>query len=202
MDTNNTILGKSPGMTFCYPGKPLDWSSYYLVPDVPRIAPPLDHRPTWKGASNVPNQAPSSLVVDSSIDRVSTKEGSGFLPHKGEFVHYTKSVDNESSLRNLDQPLTKRAYGQRILTSQTQPSSHPNIQLLPSYRAKGKSLYSAQDPGAPCGVYKKYDQEPLNQAMFNNSTRLTTKNLNLQHTRQSSNFTLLKPRYIGSVSNN
>jgi hypothetical protein len=192
------ILGNVPQMKFCYETKPLDWSSYYLIPDAPPTIAPQEHRPTWKGVGKTPNQRPATLAEVAPVDRPSLT--TGFIPHAGEYRHFATSVDAESSLRNLDQSLTKQAFGQRILPHRATPESHPTIGLLPDHRAKGKSLYAeSPDRYSECSLERKFDAGPLNQARFNNSSRLTTKNLTLPYTRPAKQYPLTKPSSIGGV---
>ena len=193
-DSNKRILGNIPAMKFCYEAKPLDWSSYYLIPDAPVTVAPQEHRPVWKGVGKTPNQRPDTLLEVSPTDRPAFT--TGFIPHAGEYRHFASAIDAESSLRNLDQPLTKQAFGQRVLPHLSTPPSHPNIGLLPNYRAKGKAVYE-ESPGQ-CPVERRFDGAPLNQAIFNNSSRLTTKNLTLPYIQPPKNYPFPSTS-IGSV---
>lgn len=190
------ITGNLPRMTFCYERHPIDYSAYYIPNDNPRIHGPLDHRPTWKGAESTPRQAPRTLVETSARDRPALEQG-GFLPHRGEYVHYANAVDGESSLRNLDQPLTERAFGQRVLLPQ---ASHAGMRIKANDAcASQRTAYHSANPGAPCGLERKYDEsQGMNSARFNNSTRLTTKNLVLPIVEPSSDW---KPQQKGRIGN-
>jgi hypothetical protein len=194
------ITGNLPRMTFCYERRPTDYSAYYVPNDNPRVHGPLDHRPTWKGAESNPRQAPSTLVETSAHDRPALEHG-GFLPHHGEFTHYAGAVDNESSLRNLDQPLSERAFGQRVLLPQASlPKSHVEMRVVANDACQPSgNMYRSDNPGAPCGLERKYDESlEMNSARFNNSTRLTTKNLVLPIVEPSADW---KPQEAGRIGN-
>ena len=183
------ITGSLPKMTFCYSNKPVQYTSYYLPDDLPRVHAPIDFRPTWKGAESTPCQRPESMIDLPSKDRPSFGVG-GFLPHNAEYVHYASAIDNESALRNLDQPLSERAFGQRILFPQT--SSNP-VKDVGSY-------FDSENKEGSCGVLRKYDSSGhMNSARFNNSTRMTTKNMVLPYVEPASTWNPQETGRIGSV---
>lgn len=199
------ITGNLPRMTFCYERHPTDYSAYYIPKDNPNVHGPIPHRPVWKGAESTPRQAPETLIDTPAKDRLTPTMG-GFLPHKGEFIHYTGAVDNESSLRNLDQPLTERAFGQRVM--------FPNMKTLSSHSKMGVSALDARGTygchtqtnlNAPpmttiCGFSRRYDDSgDMNSAKFNNSTRLTTRNMVLPIIEQASGLTPHQTGRIGHV---
>jgi hypothetical protein len=195
-----SILGPNhKSQVFCYDSRNTNFTDYYLVPDLPHVTPPIPHRPQWKGVGRIPNQAPPSLIEVTPKIRQSF-ESNGFLPHTGEYQHYASAIQQESSLRNLDVPLSRTAFeNQRILGEFNTPS-HPNVRLLPNYRAKGMTPYEPGEFSFTCGLERKYDQDGLNQARFNNSTKLTTRNMKLPHIRQTSQPPLdkSKPGYVPS----
>lgn len=170
--------------TYCYDSRNTNWTDYYLVPDLPRVTPPLDHRPRWKGVAKKPNQAHPTLVEVTSRDRQQFA-GKGFLPHTGEFKHYSNAINKESSLRNLDLRLTNRAYGRRII-QELSHSSHDNYQILPDHRSKSLRQFNQPHTIQPdCTFERKYDHDfEMNGARFNNSTRLTTRNLKVPYIKQ------------------
>lgn len=195
------ITGNLPRMTFCYKETPTDYSAYYVPNDHPNTHAPLDHRPTWRGAESTPRQAPATLIQTKSRDRPALEQG-GFLPHKGEFVHYAGAIDQESSIRNLDQPLSDRAFGQRvILPRSSQPGSHAQMRVSPMDACSpNRAGYHSTNPGAPCGMERKYDEaRGMNSARFNNSTRLATKNLVLPLVEPPSDWTPQTRGRIGNV---
>ena len=194
------ITGNLPRMSFCYERKPTDYSAYYVPNDNPRVYGPIDHRPTWKGAESTPRQAPKMLIETQSRDRPALEQG-GFLPHHGEFTHYSTAVDSESSLRNLDQPLTERAFGQRVLLPQASlPKSHSTMRVVANDMCPPVGgMYRSSNLGVICGLERKYDEsQGMNSARFNNSTRLTTKNLVLPIVESSADW---KPQKSGRIGN-
>lgn len=193
------ITGNLPRMSFCYERNPVDYASYYMPTDIPRVQGPINHRPVWKGAESTPRQAPSTLIETPAQNRPTLEQG-GFLPHRGEFIHYAGAIDNESSLRNLDQPLTERAFGQRILLPNTStPQSHvpmrvsANDRCHPSYHP----VTSTNIPQSSCGFERKYDMsKSMNSSRFNNATRTTTRNLVLPFIEPASGW---KPQVAGRI---
>lgn len=171
--------------TYCYDSRNTNWTDYYLVPDLPRVVPPIDHRPRWKGVDRKPNQAHPTLIEVQPKDREEFA-GKGFLPHTSEFKHYTNAINEESSLRNLDMRLTNRAYGRRIIQELSNPS-HSSYQILPDYRSRSLTrFYEPQTIQPDCTFERKYDQDfGMNNARFNNSTRATTRNLRVPHIKQA-----------------
>ena len=194
------ITGNLPRMTFCYKDKPADYTGYYLPHDLPTTQIPISHRPTWKGVNGSPNQAPPSLIDTPGIHRPALNEN-GFIPHKGEFVHYTSAVDNESSLRNLDQHLTSRAFGQRILL----PSSRDTklgVDARDECSMSVSRFRTGPGEGSICGMDRRYDSaNGMNGVRFNNSTRLTTKNMKLPIVEQSAGWIPQEHGKIGTVPN-
>ena len=186
--------------TYCYDQRNLNWSDYYLVPDIPRVNAPIDHRPRWKGVGKTPNQAYPTLVEVSSRDRP-TFGDNGFLPHASEFTHYQKSINQESSLRNLDLRLTNRAHGRRAIQELTN-SSHDTYEILPDHRAKAFSQFAEPHTIQPNGTFdRKYDQDfDMNGARFNNSTRASTRNLRIPYIKQAKRPAISKgkPGYGGT----
>lgn len=186
--------------TYCYDSQNTNWTDYYLVPDLPRIAPPLDHRPRWKGVGKTPNQAHPSLIEVSPRDREQFA-GKGFLPHTSEFKHYSNAINQESSLRNLDLRLTNRAYGRRVIQELSHPS-HDDYQILPDHRSKSLSQFNEHQTIQPdCTFERKYDHDfQMNGAMFNNSTRTTTRNLKVPYVKQAKRAPVQsgKPGYAGT----
>jgi hypothetical protein len=194
------ITGNLPRMTFCYERHPVDYSAYYIPNDNPQVHGPLSHRPVWKGAESTPRQAPNTLIETSSRDRPALEQG-GFLPHRGEYTHYANAIDGESSLRNLDQPLTEKAFGQRVLLPFTiLPKSHSDMNVVANDTcAKQVSTFQDTNPGFPCGLDRKYDESNgMNSSLFNNSTRLTTKNLVLPIVEPSADW---RPQQKGRIGN-
>lgn len=170
---------------YCFQNRNDNWTDYYLVPDLPRVAPPLPNRPTWRGVGETPNQAPDSLIETQPRDRIGF-ESNGFLPHAGEFSHYASAVSQESSLRNLDSRLTKKAFGQRIIGELSAPS-HAGLDLLPSKKTKMYSGFEDERKFTPeCSLERKYDQSHgMNELSFNNMTRATTRNMRLPYMKQT-----------------
>jgi hypothetical protein len=171
--------------TYCYERRNLNWSDYYLVPDLPRVHAPIDHRPVWKGVGKTPNQAHSTLIEVQPRDR-KTFGSNGFLPHASEFTHYTQAINQESSLRNLDTRLTNRAFGRRVIQELSHPS-HDTYAILPDYRAKSLTQFTEPQTIQPdCTLERKYDHDlGMNGARFNNSTRASTRNLRVPYVKQS-----------------
>ena len=188
--------------TYCYDSRNTNWADYHLVPDLPRIAPPINHRSRWKGVGKTPNQAHPNLIEVKSRDRQEFA-GKGFLPHTSEFKHYSDAINQESSLRNLDLRLTNRAYGRRVIQELSHPS-HDNYQILPDYRSTSLSQFGEQQTIQPdCTFERKYDHEfEMNGARFNNTTRTTTKNLKVPHIKQAKRAPVQtgKPGYAGNPS--
>jgi hypothetical protein len=189
--------------TYCYDTRNTNWTDYYLVPDLPRVVPPIDHRPRWKGVGKKPNQAHSTLIEVQPKDRQSFAS-KGFLPHTGEFKHFTDAVNQESSLRNLDLRLSNRAFGRRVI-QELSYSSHDQYQILPDHRSKSFMKFEEPQTIQPeCTFERKYDQEfEMNGARFNNSTRTTTRNLKLPYVKQSKRAPIQqgRPGYGGHGSN-
>lgn len=198
------ITGTLPRMRFCYERNPTDYSAYYIPNDNPGVHAPIDYRPTWKGAESTPRQAPPTLIQTAARDRPALEQG-GFLPHKGEFRHYASAVDNESSLRNLDQPLTERAFGQRVMMPNvSMPQSHAEFGVRPppfrSYTCGLPEYSDAPMTHYPCGDARRFDEsQGMNTARFNNSTRLTTKNLVLPIVEPSADWIPQERGRIGNV---
>ena len=186
-------------MTFCYDARNTNWTSYFVVPDHPTVVAPLPNRPTWKGQSGTPNKAPSTLLETPEIGRP-TFTSPGFIPHFGEFRHYQTAIDAESSLRNLDNRLSRRAFGQRVIPELKNPSVEAmNLTLLPDYRANPIASYEGE--ATVCGILKKYaSNDGMNGARFNNSTRLTTQNLLLPYANHTIRAAIAKgkPGYVPS----
>lgn len=188
--------------TYCYDLRNANWSDYYLVPDLPHITPPLVHRPRWKGVGKKPNQAHPTLIEVKSRDREEFA-GKGFLPHTSEFKHYSNAINQESSLRNLDLRLTNRAYGRRVIQEISHPS-HDKYQILPDYRSKSLTQFNEPQTIQPdCTLKRKYDHDfEMNGARFNNSTRVTTRNLKVPYIKQAKRAPVCqaKPGYVGNPS--
>lgn len=180
-----SILGPNhKSQVFCYNSRNTNFADYYLVPDLPNVTPPIPHRPQWKGVGRIPNQAPNTLIEVLPKNRQSFASN-GFLPHTGEYQHYASAIQQESSLRNLDVPLSNNAFEHQRIIGEIHIPSHPNVQMLPNYRAKGMTPYESGEFAFTCGLERKYDQDGINQARFNNSTKLTTRNMKLPYIRQT-----------------
>jgi hypothetical protein len=199
MSSGKILPSNHKAMTFCYDARNTNWTSYFVVPDHPTVVAPLPHRPTWKGQTGTPNRAPSTLLESPEIGRP-TFASPGFIPHSGEFRHYQSAIDAESSLRNLDNRLSRRAFGQRVIPELKNPSIEAmNLIVLPDYRAKPIAGYEGEE--TVCGILKKYaSNDGMNGARFNNSTRTTTRNLLLPFTNQNIRAALEKgkPGYVPS----
>jgi hypothetical protein len=180
--------------TYCYEHNNLNWSDYYLVPDLPRVNAPIDHRPRWKGVGRKPNEAHPTLIEVSSRDRPSF-DSRGFMPHTGEFTHYSNAINQESSLRNLDSRLSKRAYGGRVIQEISNPS-HDSYMILPNHRTKALSQFTEPQTIQPdCTFERKYDHDfDMNGARFNNSTRASTRNLRVPYIKQAKRPPVAKGR--------
>lgn len=177
---------------YCYETRNTNWSDYYLLPGTGKTMPPLDHRPRWKGVSGKPNQAHSSLIetpgkytLDDSIH------------HYKQFTCFKHTVDDESSLRNLDVPLTNQAYGRRAISELGFPS-HSGYIIPRNYREKTPmpvptTIHAGIDED--CTYKRRFDQEfSMNSANFNNSTRITTQNMRLPHIKISTRPAIQKGR--------
>jgi hypothetical protein len=129
-----------------------------------------------------------------------TFDSPGFIPHYGEFKHYQSAIDKESSLRNLDNRLSDRAFGQRVIPELKNPSVEAmNLTLLPDYRSRPIASYEGES--TVCGILRKYaSNDGMNGARFNNSTRTTTRNLLLPIINQSMRAAVAKgkPGYVPS----
>jgi hypothetical protein len=188
-------------MTFCYDTNDRNWTSYYLVPDAPKVVAPLEHRPTWKGQSGTPNTPPPTLLLTPEISRPSFGgDDAGFIPHHAEFKYFQSAIDTESSLRNLDNRLSNGTSGQRILTHLSNPSvQKQNLILLPHFKTKAIASYEGEY--STCGLPRKYAvADGMNGARFNNSTRVTTRNLILPYTKVTTRAAINqgRPGYVPS----
>jgi len=174
----NPILG--PGYhdrMFCDDDKTRSHLFYYTPGN--HYAPPIPHRPTWKGATGTPNQRPDNL-----IETPETNYGmsSGFTVDGGPYAMYSNNVDMESSLRTLDQPLNKGRWGQKSFGNQSNLYSANHVKNShivkdhPMCRPETACAYNND----PCENPHKYNHDNMNMALFNNSTRMTTKNLKLR----------------------
>jgi hypothetical protein len=195
MNYGQSILGKSPlPQKFCYEHHTPDFASYYLVPDAAKVIVPLDNRPTWKGVGPVPNQRPDSLLLQTPRD------SAGFIPHNGEYSGYSRQVDNESSLRNLDYKHSKGQWNQRMFApnsnlfneasqanERTAPMNMPNpliLKVSPFESEVGTYAPTRQGVEGTCGFSRRYESQTLNQSLFNNHTRNETKKLQLPYVKK------------------
>jgi hypothetical protein len=195
MNYGQSILGKSPlPQKFCYEHQNPDFASYYLVPDAAKVIVPLDNRPTWKGVGPVPNQRPDSLLLQTPRD------SAGFIPHKGEYSGYSRQVDNESFLRNLDYKNSKGQWNQRMFApnsnlfneasqanERTAPMNMPNpliLKVSPFESEVPTYAPTRQGVEGTCGFSRRYESQTLNQSLFNNHTRNETKKLQLPYAKK------------------
>jgi hypothetical protein len=200
MNYGQSILGESPlPQKYCYENHTPDFASYYLVPDAPSsITIPLDNRPTWKGVGAVPNQRPNSLLIQKPRDRLSVNQG--FIPHTGEYSLFSRNVDNESSLKNLDYKHSKGQWNQRMFApnsnlfneasqanERTAPMNMPNpliLKVSPFESEVPTYAPTRQGVEGTCGFSRRYESQTLNQSLFNNHTRNETKKLQLPYAKK------------------
>jgi hypothetical protein len=203
MSYGQSILGQSPlSQKYCFERDIPDFASYYLVPDAAKITIPLDNRPTWKGVGSIPNQRPNSLLQQAPRDRLSVAQG--FIPHGGEFSLFSRNVDNESSLRNLDYRNSKGQWNQRMFASnsnlfneasqaneRTAPMNMPSPLILKMSPFESEvATYAPTREGVEgtCGFSRRYESQTLNQSLFNNHTRNETKKLQLPYAKKTLSY--------------
>jgi hypothetical protein len=197
-DYGQSILGNGGNplpQKFCFEHREPNFASYYLIPDAPtRASLPLEHRPTWKGVGAVPNQRPPSLIQEPP------RTNQGFIPHGGEFTGFTRNIDSESSLRNLDYKNSKGQWNQRMfhpnanlfnegsqVNERNAPMNMPSPLILKASPFESEiSTYAPGQQGVvgTCGFSRRYESLNLNQALFHNHTRTETKKLQLPYSKK------------------